>query len=259
MFAIGLHVKDIALLEKIQFSMGVGKIHKHGQDSIQYRVESIKDLQVIIDHLDKYPLMSAKVADYALFKKAFLAIKAGEHLNKDGLLAIVGIKAHLNLGLNPSLIKAFPNIVEVNKPEYIFKGPLQPSWLAGFVSGDGSFNIKTSSSTTSKLGKRIQLRFGVGLNIREKDLIIGIADFFSLEQGKHVHSTDSSVYLEVSKFTDIIQKIIPFFEEYPIQGIKGLDFSDFKEAASIMENNEHLTTDGYDSIIRIRNGMNRSR
>lgn len=239
--------------------MGVGKIHKHGQESIQYRVESIKELQVIIDHLDRYPLMSAKVADYTLFKKAFLAIKAGEHLKKDGLLAIVGIKAHLNLGLNPSLIKAFPNIVKVDKPEYIFKGPLQPSWLAGFVSGDGSFNIKTSSSMSSKLGKRVQLRFGIGLSIREKSLIGGIAEFFNLEQGKHVHYTDDFIYLEVSKFTDITHIIIPFFEEYPIQGIKELDFSDFKKAASIMENNEHLTTDGYDSIIRIRNGMNRGR
>lgn len=65
---------------------GVGRIHKHSKDSRQYRVDSIEELQVIIDHFDKYPLMTAKAPDYALFKKAFNLIKGGEHLNKKGFI-----------------------------------------------------------------------------------------------------------------------------------------------------------------------------
>jgi len=96
-------------LEKIQSFLGVGKIHKHGKNSVQYRVESLKDLQVIVDHFDKYSLISAKVADYILFKKAFNIIKLQEHLTQEGLLKLIGIKASLNLGLTPSLKEAFPN------------------------------------------------------------------------------------------------------------------------------------------------------
>ncbi|CAG8962389.1 hypothetical protein HYFRA_00013617 [Hymenoscyphus fraxineus] len=128
-FAIGLHIKDLALLEEIKFTMGVGKIHKHGKDSIQYRVDSIKELQVIIDHFlrsMKYPLMTAKKVDYALFKKAFKLIKDGEHLNKEGILKIVAIKASLNLGLNSNLKEAFLNVIKINRPDYTFKGPLHP-------------------------------------------------------------------------------------------------------------------------------------
>src|SRR5438034_9501097 len=62
-FSIGLHKKDITLLEKIKSTLGVGKIHKHGKNSVQYRVESIEELKVILNHFDKYPLISAKVAD----------------------------------------------------------------------------------------------------------------------------------------------------------------------------------------------------
>lgn len=76
-------------------------------------------------------------------------------------MEIIGIKASLNLGLNLSLREAFPDVVVVNRPE--FKGPLHPLWIAGFISGDGSFNIKISSSLSTRSGKRIQLRFGVGL------------------------------------------------------------------------------------------------
>ena len=62
-FAIGLHTKDITLLENIKSFLGVGNIHKHGEHSLQYRVESIKDLQVIVDHFDKYPLVTCKSID----------------------------------------------------------------------------------------------------------------------------------------------------------------------------------------------------
>jgi hypothetical protein len=34
-------------------------------------VSSIKELEVIINHFDKYPLLTQKQADYLLFKSAF--------------------------------------------------------------------------------------------------------------------------------------------------------------------------------------------
>lgn len=33
--------------------------------------------------------------------------------------------------------------------------------------------------------------------------------------------------LRVYKFSDVIEKIIPFFEKYPIKGVKHLDYLDF--------------------------------
>lgn len=121
-FAIGLHKQDISILEEIQASLGgVGKIHKHGKDSVQYRVESIKELQVIVDHFDKYPLISAKVVDYLLFKKCFNLIKLQEHLTEEGLLKLIGIKASLNLGLPLNLKEAFPKVEQYNRPAYTLK------------------------------------------------------------------------------------------------------------------------------------------
>jgi len=58
-FQIVLHEKDRALLELIRSSFGVGKIFKHGKNSIQYRVSLIKELEVIINQLDKYLLITA--------------------------------------------------------------------------------------------------------------------------------------------------------------------------------------------------------
>ena len=42
-----------------------------------------------------------------------------------------------------------------------------------------------------------------------------------------VYPNRDAFYYRVSKFDDIMEKIIPFFKNYPIKGIKALDFSDF--------------------------------
>lgn len=47
-----------------------GKIYKHGIDSLDYRVSSLKNIRVVINHLDRYPLITKKLADYILFKQA---------------------------------------------------------------------------------------------------------------------------------------------------------------------------------------------
>jgi hypothetical protein len=42
-------------------------------------VRSVKDLEKIFSHFDKYPLITQKRADYLLFKQAYEIIKKKEH------------------------------------------------------------------------------------------------------------------------------------------------------------------------------------
>ena len=61
-------MKKIALLENIQKYLGIGKIYKQGLNIIQYRIQSIDELNLIVDHFDKYSLITQKCVDYELFK-----------------------------------------------------------------------------------------------------------------------------------------------------------------------------------------------
>ena len=81
-----------------------------------YIYKIVKDLGVIIEHFDKYPLITQKLADYILFKKAIELIKQKEHLTKEGLQKFAGIKASLNSGLSANLKAAFPDIIPAPKP-----------------------------------------------------------------------------------------------------------------------------------------------
>ena len=63
-----MHVKDTSLLEKFRdFLGGIGYISKEGANAIRYRIHSIKDLSILISHLDNYPLITQKLQDYLIF------------------------------------------------------------------------------------------------------------------------------------------------------------------------------------------------
>ncbi len=63
----------------------------------------------------------------------------------------------------------------------------------------------------------------------------------------------------VSRLSDITAKVIPFFEKYPIVGVKALDFSDFSKASKLIKDKAHLTDSGLEQIHLIKAGMNRGR
>ena len=91
--------------------MGVGEIYKSRSDLYEFKVSSIKDTSVIINHFDNYPLITQKFADYQLFKQAYDVIINKNHLTKEGLAKLVSLKASMNLGITPLLKKAYPNVI----------------------------------------------------------------------------------------------------------------------------------------------------
>ena len=95
-FEIGLDLKDLPILNRIKSYLGVGNVTSRTNGSCVYSVQSIKDLDVLIEHFDKYPLITKKGVDYLLFKKAVNLIKNKEHLTMKGLRKIVSIRASMN-------------------------------------------------------------------------------------------------------------------------------------------------------------------
>ena len=63
----------------------------------------------------------------------------------------------------------------------------------------------------------------------------------------------------VVRISDINDKIIPFFDKYPLHGKKANDYADFCKVVEIIKNKGHLTPSGLEEILRIKSGMNRGR
>jgi hypothetical protein len=65
--------------------------------------------------------------------------------------------------------------------------------------------------------------------------------------------------LVVDRFSDLSDKIIPFFNKYPILGLKKLDYFDWCRIANLKSAGAHLTFEGLEEIRKIKSGMNRGR
>lgn len=125
-FSIHIHIKDITILKSIRDTFGVGKVRKNSSSTAVFRVDNIQELQVIVDHFDKYSLIGAKISDFLLFKQCYDLIKQKQHLTLEGLKKIVALKCNLNKGLTDSIVEAFPNIKPINRPHYNFTGIPDP-------------------------------------------------------------------------------------------------------------------------------------
>lgn len=78
--------------------------------------------------------------------------------------------------------------------------------------------------------------------------------------GKLEKDSRKSVFnLSVYRFEDNYEKIIPFFKQNNIVGIKYLDFKDWCEIAEIVKSGEHLTSAGLSIIKKVRSRMNKGR
>jgi hypothetical protein len=259
-FEIHLHEKDHALLRLIQkfFSqMGiVGSIYNHDEGAIKYVVQSLKDLKVVIAHLNKYPLITQKWADFQLFKSAVELMDRKEHLTIKGLRKILGVKASLNNGLSDKLKAEFSEIIPVQRPLTKNQTIKDPNWVSGFTAGEGCFFINIIKSSQYKSGAQIKLRFQLTQHKRDTWLMKTLIEYLGC--GAYYSNRDAGDFI-VEKLSDITTKIIPFFDKYPIVGVKAFDFADFKRAAELMKNKVHLTVDGVEEIRKIKEGMNRGR
>jgi len=256
-FQIGLHTKDLNLLYLLQeYLGGIGSIHlARNRDIANYSIDSIKDLNKLIYHLERYPLLTQKAADLLLFKKAVELVDSKAHLTYQGIKDIVNIKASMNLGLSAALQSEFVGFIPVERPVINNNNVIiNPKWLSGFISGEGNFDVRIPS-TNSKLGYRVQLRFRISQHSRDDILMQKIVEYFG--SGKlYYYGGKRAVSLIIIDFKAITDILIPFFNENPIIGIKLYDYMDWYKIHSLMINRSHLTVEGINSIRKIKSGMN---
>src|SRR5690606_31106558 len=256
-FKIELNEQDLSLLENIkEFFGGKGTISKVGQKVI-YRVRSLKDLIEILPHFDENPLITQKRIDLELLKQVINLMVNKEHLTYEGLLKILSIKASMNKGLSEKLKKAFPDIKPVPRLNFENKEAISPNWLAGFTTGEGCFLIDIYNAKTN-VGKGVTLRFSLAQHIRDEKLMKSLVEYFNCGNYYSKSSQPVGDFI-IKRFSDITDKLIPFFEKYPLLGSKVKNYEDFKKVVELMKEGTHLTNKGLDEIMKIKSGMNRGR
>ena len=171
----------------------------------------------------------------------------------EGLIKLVEIKALINKGLPDQLKEAFPKF-KLNKGRCeVIKEIPDPNWIAGFTSGEGSFNVRVFKSSSHAIGYQTQLRFQITQQARDKFLMERLVSY--LDCG-YISERGDIIDFKVTKYSDIVDKIIPFFEKYHIIGVKLDNFQDFCKVAKLVGDKDHLTVEGLEKIRLLKSNMN---
>lgn len=127
-------------------------------------------------------------------------------------------------------------------------------FLAGFVEGEGSFNVSLRRKADYKNNWQVVLSFNVSqkdptiLQLLQKELGCGIIK---------VRKRDSLYSFDATNPLDLIQKVIPYFQKYPVfSESKKRNFAIFCKIVQLMNKGEHKTLNGLRKILELRETIN---
>nr|YP_010183864.1 hypothetical protein LI437_mgp05 [Coccidioides posadasii]QVG61987.1 hypothetical protein [Coccidioides posadasii] len=256
---MAMNYKDKDLIENIKNIFNIGNIYFNSNDkTYKWKVSNLEDIYKIIPFFNKYNLLTQKRVDFEIFTKIVDIIKSKEHLTQEGLQKIIDLKVLLNLGLSDKLKEAFPNTNYMMRSKINFKEIPDPNWLSGFSEGEGCFYISIYKSPKSKIGLATQLVFKLTQHIRDYSLLKGIEDYLKCGRVEIRKNKEGCDYT-VTSIKALKEYIIPFFEKYPLEGSKLLNYEDFKKAFEIVKAKDHLTEEGMKKLQEIKVSMNTGR
>ena len=139
--------------------------------------------------------------------------------------------------------------------------PGAKEWAVGFVDGEGCFSISIVRNRTCKLGWQVQHEFAVTQGLRSRsslDLLIEVFECGSvIEQHRYDNHREPLCRFSVKRRSDLLEKVVPFFEERPLRTAKQLDFERLVSVLQLMQSGAHLTESGLRIIALETEQMNR--
>ena len=110
-------------------------------------------------------------------------------------------------------------------------------WISGFVDGEGSFNVPIRRGRDRGLPWRVALSFNVSQVGNELPELLQLAFGVGTvrDRGDGVH------YFEVTRPLELVERIFPFFDRFPLRGSKRTDLMVFREITDLVLSGQHLS------------------
>lgn len=145
---------------------------------------------------------------------------------------------------------------------------LNPYFITGFTDGEATFTITISKDNRErKTVRRLQQNihrnifsvhpsFAISVNIKDKNLVYSLQSYFGVGKIKQDLSHNAIVFY-VNSVEELLNVIIPFFDNYPLNTQKRADYLLFKDALELISKKEHLTPEGLQKIVNLKASINK--
>ena len=135
-------------------------------------------------------------------------------------------------------------------------------YVAGFVDGEGSFHVAVQHSRFTRVGIQVIPEFHVSQHRQRAEVLELIQKILGCGYIKTNHpgnQRDQTVVLVVRNRQDLVEWVVPFFEQFPLRSSKQREFQTFAMIIRAMDRGEHLTKSGMTQILRKAFAMNSGR
>jgi len=129
------------------------------------------------------------------------------------------------------------------------------SYLSGYADGEGCFCVTLNKSNRHKFGWDVRPSFSVSQNSDRSEVLLVFQREFGCGTIRPDRS-DRTLKYEVRSVKDLVAKVIPHFEKYPLLSSKRKDFTKFADIVRRMHERRHLTKEGFAEIVQIAETIN---
>lgn len=136
---------------------------------------------------------------------------------------------------------------------------LSSQWVTGIIDSEGNFSVLVQNTNKNP---KFSLAFKVTQKEHSKGILIDLQKYFGCGNIYFDNKKENAYKFTVNKIEDIIEKIIPHLDKYPLLTSKYLDYQDFKKVALRLKEKLHLSKDNdlanktIKDIFIIKNNMN---
>ena len=130
------------------------------------------------------------------------------------------------------------------------------SYIAGYVDGEGCFAISVQHNASCRTRLQLVPEFHVSQNDDRAEVLGLIRERLGCGYIRRNGRKDRALVFVVRRREDLLERVIPFFEQNPIRSAKHREFQAFAAIVRAMAAGEHLSDAGFRELLSRATAMN---
>ena len=131
------------------------------------------------------------------------------------------------------------------------------SYISGFADGEACFCVSFQPSRRHRFGWEVRPSFSVSQNADRAELLKQMRDLWQCGSIRPDRS-DKTLKFEVRNVTDLVERVLPHFQAYPLLSSKQQDVLRLEHVCWLIRRKRHLERSGFEEIVRTAMEMNPS-
>jgi hypothetical protein len=129
-------------------------------------------------------------------------------------------------------------------------------YISGYVDGEGSFSVSVQRNPSCRIGFQLVPEFHVSQNGERAQVLELIRQRLGCGYIKPNSKRDQALVLVVRNRRDLLERVIPFFEQSPILLTKRADVQKFASVVRGLAQGQHRTEAGFCELLELALSMN---